>query len=87
MTTRPLFDILNGRRYANNPGRSDADCPYCGRESTVFMGDSRSYGFRSATHARHVFACYEKALAKNGLMIGKYVEKHMRMSIVPLEKV
>ncbi len=80
-----LFTKIGSRRYALSPKRSDAPCPYCGRESTVGIGDSRSYGFRSVAHHRHVFACYEKALASHGLAIGPYVESRLRNLIVPVE--
>ena len=63
--------------YCIPPKRSDRDCPFCGRESTVGEGDSRSYGFRAKAHATHVFKCYNKALNSMGLQMGAYHGSYM----------
>lgn len=75
-----LVDVLKRigtRLYCIVIKRSDANCRFCGRESTVYMGDPRSYGFRSKAHHSHVGSCYDKALASLGYETGKYVERHM----------
>lgn len=63
--------VRAGRIYGLRPRGGSGDCPYCGRSDPAMGG--RAHGFQAAGFGKHVFACYEKALAAAGFVEGNYV--------------
>lgn len=75
MTREKLIKKVGGKLYGLRPGLySQTRCVFCGRAVTVGK-DPRASGFRSVAFKRHIFSCYEKALAALGYKEGKYDEK------------
>lgn len=77
--------VKKASAYYCTPARGTyPTCPYCGRFWTVGMGHPGSRGFRAKSQQRHVFSCFEKALASLGYQLGKYHGSYMLHRAEPL---
>lgn len=61
-----VTQCIGGKLYSRRPEKYGDVCPFCRHETTEGMGDPRSTGFRKVAFRRHVFACFDRELAKQG---------------------